>query len=488
MPRKVCLFMLLSIRKEKKESYKRAAFAYLVCEFLMRGIGFISAPIFSRIMNTESYGQFSNFVAWETLLTPILTMNLRATISKSKYDFEKNNDIYLSSILAASNIITLLFWLIFESNKGFFCSWFGMEAKIVRFIFVYLLFWPAFAFQQIQFRMYNKYKLYVAYTIVATVFRVGFSVLLVKIMEDQFLGRVYGHIIPAITVYLIIYINIWVRGKKIDIKCIIYGLKMSIPLLLSAVSTTLLTSSDQAMVKFWCGNADAAVYSVAYSIASIAGVIWTALNQAWQPWSMDCMHGGKFDELRRKSKIMQYLYVAIIGCFMFLTPEVIMIMGGRKYVASITLMPPIIMAMVCQFFYAFYFNVEYFYGKKIIISFGTAIAAFVNFTLNIIFIPKYGYIAAAYTTFIGYFTMLVYHYSIVRWVLRKGFAYNNKSFFCSILFLGIIQLIASNTYGNSFARYTILIIYSLIFVYIGIKLLKIEKWREESQNGKDIIN
>ena len=77
-----------------------------------------------------------------------------------------------------------------------------------------MIFSPAFQFQQVQYRMYNKYKLFVFYSVFSSMLRVAVSVLLVNVLEDKLKGRIYGYIVPALLFYIIIYINIWRKGKK----------------------------------------------------------------------------------------------------------------------------------------------------------------------------------------------------------------------------------------------------------------------------------
>lgn len=55
------------------------------------------------------------------------------------------------------------------------------------------------------------------------------------------------------------------------------------------------------------------------------------------------------------------------------------------------------------FAYSLYVNIEHYYKKTPYITVNTIIAAASNIVLNFIFIPRYGYIAAAYTTLASYF-------------------------------------------------------------------------------------
>ena len=154
---------------------------------------------------------------------------------------------------------------------------------------------------------------------------------------------------------------------------------------------------------------------------------------------------------------------------MLISPEIVYAMGGKSYMDSIDVMPPVIMAMIFQFFYAFYFNTEYFYGETLIISFGTVIAALVNVGLNYIFIAKYGYIAAAYTTMIGYFIMLLYHYLIVKYKLKKSFIFDTCFFAKTMGTLILVQISLRFIYNNILIRYGLVSLYILIIIYAGLK-------------------
>ena len=59
--------------------------------------------------------------------------------------------------------------------------------------------------------------------------------------------------------------------------------------------------------------------------------------------------------------------------------------------------------------YTLYVNVEHYYKKTIFITINTVIAATINLITNYLFIPKYGYFAAAFTTLFSYGVALFLH-------------------------------------------------------------------------------
>ena len=54
----------------------RASFWFLICAFLQRGISTITTPIFTRLLSTAEYGQYSVFNSWLGIITVLVTLNL----------------------------------------------------------------------------------------------------------------------------------------------------------------------------------------------------------------------------------------------------------------------------------------------------------------------------------------------------------------------------------------------------------------------------
>lgn len=73
----------------------RASFWFLICSFLQKGISMITTPIFTRLLSTSEYGQFSVFNSWLGICTVIVSLQLYAGVYTSglvKFEDEK---IYL---------------------------------------------------------------------------------------------------------------------------------------------------------------------------------------------------------------------------------------------------------------------------------------------------------------------------------------------------------------------------------------------------------
>ncbi len=461
--------ILRSRLKEDDNSAVKAALYYVLCQILVKGMNLITTPIFSRMLTKGEYGEVSNFVSWEGLIFPIVTLNLRASINKSKYDYSDDNENFLSSIVITGLTLIAVSAIVIELNTATFERIFSMSMKYVRMLLVYLAFMTLFDFQQIQYSIYRKYKIYVVYSLTSVFLNLLVSILLVLILPDKLLGRLVGIVVPCVLIGVVISINIFRRGSHPKIIYVKKALAMSIPLLLSALSANILNSSDRIMIKKMTGSEDTAMYSIAYSVAGLATIVFTAINQAWGPWMFDRMKSDEYDTIKQRAKQFSGIYAILILGIMLISPEIILLMGGEQYYEARYVMPPVVMAMVCQYFYAFYFDTEYFYGETYIISLGTFLAAISNIGLNLIFIPMYGYIAAAYTTLAGYVIMMTYHYCIVRFKLHKGFIFPSKWFAFLLGMLSLAQLLTVLLYDLFVFRYILIGGYVAVILWLGIK-------------------
>ena len=178
-------------------------------------------------------------------------------------------------------------------------------------------------------------------------------------------------------------------------------------------------------------------------------------------------------EFWKNSKIYLGVFSILIVGVLLLTPELMLIMGGNQYYSARFVMPPVIMGCVFQFAYGMYVNLEIYEKKTIVISIGTIGAAVLNIVLNMIFIPKYGYLAAAYTTLVGYAALFIFHYLIVKLLFVQYNDIYDKGFLLIIITaLLICSSIALVLYRFLIIRYCLAVLY---FFVLGIGVIKYQK-------------
>ena len=57
---------------------------YTAANFLTKSIGFITTPIFTRLMTHDEFGLYNNFTSWTSTLTILVTLNLTSTFISAR--------------------------------------------------------------------------------------------------------------------------------------------------------------------------------------------------------------------------------------------------------------------------------------------------------------------------------------------------------------------------------------------------------------------
>ena len=405
--------------KKASQSFVKIGMIYILSNVIIKGMAFLTTPIFTRLMSQAEYGSFSNISSWANIIAIVTTLSLHSSVSKARYDFDENIGEYMSSITIVGSAITLAAWLVLELNMGFWETLFDMSKVHIRSIMLYSLFAPAVQTLITKYRMYNEYKPVVALTWVTLLVTTVASLGLTYFMSDKLTGRVLGSYAVIAGVNALFWLYIVVKGRRVSFKMCKYAFALSLPLLVHELSGVLLNSSDRIIINQLCGETDAALYSIAYTIALILTVVMSSVNQAWVPWLFDKLEVNDTQSIQKV--LPKYAGIFTLGCaaLMLVGPEMVWIFGGEAYLPAVSVIPPVCFSIALQFVYTLYVNVEFYLKKTTAISLATLGATAINIALNYLLIPKFGYVVAAYTTVIGYAFMLIFHYIVCRKTVYK---------------------------------------------------------------------
>lgn len=452
---------------------------YTISSFLMKGIGLITIPIFTRLLTKSEYGSYSNFQAWLSIISIIATLSLIASLNRARFDFSENLESYILSNLILGSLSTIVVFSTILLNRRFFCNIFQMDTKYLLIMSGYLLVSPAYDMFLALQRYQYKYVITAILTVAIAVSSIGLSLLFIQVLEDHLWARVLGSTLPTILASIFIYFKFIFAGKKIHIVYWKYSLPICLPYIVHLLSGTVLNSSDRTMITNMCGNESNALYSLAYNIAMIVNIIWGAMNNAYSPWLGEKLNSKEYKEIYKTQYIYIGIYAIIIIGAMLVGPELLLIFGGKSYLEAINVIPPVVLGCFFIAIYTLYVNIEIYEKKTIGMACATVIAAFFNLVTNAYFIPKFGYIAAAYTTLIGYIILYLIHY----WLVRKiglHICYNSKFITLMVICMIIIMIIILILYQYDIARYILMGIYFGTLVFGVLKKRKFIRavWRK----------
>lgn len=444
---------------------------FTASNFLVKGIGFITMPFFSRLLTKAEFGDFNNFTTWLNILLIVTSFNLESSLIRARFDFEGHLDEYVFSMQVLSMISTAIWFGVSVVFRQDVCSVLSIENSYINAMFLYLLFFPLINLFQNMERFKYKYKWTAVSSLFVSVGSSILSVVLVICMNDRLKGRILGHITPVLLLGSVIFFFYLVRVRKVNTDYWKYALPFALPFIPHLLSMLLLGGMDKVMIRHMCGAEDLAMYSLAYSVGSLITIIVTSINNAYSPWLGEQLSKKQYTRVKNFSGkyVLMFSYVALTA--VLVTPEILLILGGRAYMDAIHVMPPVAAGCIMQFIYCMYVNVEQYEKKTVGMAVASVIAAGINGVLNYIFIPKFGYVAAAYTTFVGYLCLMLLHMLLVHRIDMSKVYQNRKILLIAIVSSGLV-------FASDFILKTTLIRYSVLLIYLLIGLTLICRNKE----------
>ena len=459
--------MKLRVHWKNMSAAKKASVAIIFAKICQRGLSMISAPIFTRIMETDQYGGVTNFNSWEHIILILATLNLSMGVfNNGMLEFKEDRDRFMSSCLVLANVCTLVVFGIYFFLKPYFTKYVDLSDELMVLMFVYMLFYPAYSYWSTRQRYEFKYKLLTVLTIVISALQLGIGIIAVVIspIEKQAVAKVFANQGVLIMVGLAMYIYIFAKAKiRAEWKYIVYAFKYNIFLVPHFLAINVLSSGDRIMINSMVGKTETAIYGVSYSAAMVIIIVWQAIEASWTPWLYENLSKNNNKQIKIRAKQILTIFAFVSLACMLFAPEIMMILAAPSYHEGIYIIPSVTGGVFFMAVYALYMRVEY-YSKKtkatMVASVGAALA---NIGLNYVFIKAYGYIAAGYTTLACYILLALFHFIYTRHIGMRSI-YDDRY----VLLLSIIVVIAAVfigfTYNIPFLRYGII---ALLFA-VGI--------------------
>ncbi|MDT2332749.1 lipopolysaccharide biosynthesis protein [Enterococcus faecium] len=458
----------------KKSKLIRSSFWYTIGNFFIKGISFVTIPIFVNITSQAEYGLINNFTSFVSIFSLVVGLSLNSCVNNASFDYRDEIKEFLSSVLFLATSSFLIFVFLGNIMFLFRNSIFDMNPLVFNLMLSQSFSTFLVAYVQAYFTIHFEHFKYLALSLISTTLNVGISVLLMQtlLQSNKYLGRALGGALGLGIIAVILYMIIMFKGKKlIDISYWKYALKISLPLIPHALSNVMLAQFGRIMINSSLGASQAGIYSYISNIGIILNVVWQSTNNAWVPWFYGEMNKKKYTNIKKVSNYYLLAFTVLSIVVMVGSVDLARIMAPEEYYSGLSLVIPISLGYFFQFLYSLPVNVEFYEKKTTYIALGTVASAIVNIGLNIVFIPKLGIIAAGYTTVVTYFLLFLFHYFMAKKITNRQLFNTSKIWFI-IVFMIIFSVVLHLVINHLILRYTLLLV---CLVVIGGYFIKNKK-------------
>lgn len=411
----------MKIKALFKSSLFQSAGIYTITNMFGAAIPFLLLPFFTRWLTPDDYGKVAMFGLFVAFLSPVLGLTINGAIAQKYYDRQQGmyknarllwNGFLLVVLMSIScTVIVLLF-------QTYFIKYLSLNLPVlllsVLSTFISMIFQCYLTLLQIRKKAVHYGLLQMLFVLLSA----GLSLLLVGYLDYTWLGRVYASVIASFLVAVVSFLFIvkrkWIvfEFSKVDVKILWnYGF----PLIFHSVGGLLIAIIDRLFIANMVSMKEAGLYTLAYSICSVFGMLTNSFNQAFVPWLFEKLSKNDENENLKVIKfsygiMLLFIVVAFLG--IIITPFVLRYFVGKEFFASEKFFLWLLLGFAFGGMYYLVTNYVFYTGKTKYLAYSTLFSGLLNVGLCYLLIKYNGVVGAAQS-----FAMTNLILFLITWVI-----------------------------------------------------------------------
>lgn len=461
----------------------KAGIFYIIAQLFVRGITFLTTPIYTRLLSTAQYGEIRVYESWLLIAAPVMSLCLWKSVDRAKYDVKERYNEYVGSVQTLSYLSILGFFgvcLIFKEQVQTFCN---MSDVMFYMAFLYIFTYTSILYMQRREKQMMRYKTSTFITMVTIVPATILSIVLIYWGRTQGLFdklvelRVWGFYTPQVIGGAIVAVVLWTQGRKlVNIEYWKYALAFSIPLIPEAISIQIMNQADKIMVQYLVGMEYTGIFSLGTTVSFIIWILEDSARDAFLPWMYEKIAAGETEDIEKPWTTLMHGFGIISWFLVLLAPEIVAILGSKDYRAAVYLIAPMVTGTLFRFYSYGYTAIQNYYKKTTYVAAGTVLTMVINVILNYVCILKFGYQAAAYTTAVSYFVLLVFQGYLEHKITGQRIIPLKKSVIISIVYFALNMVTMILFQCKWYVRYGVVVAGVLVALkWLGPQLLQVLK-------------
>lgn len=412
-------------------------FSSILGRFLNWGL----VPFYTYVLSgPKEYGVVAELYAWTAVLLVILTYGMETGFFRFANKDENNAESVYATSLASIGVTSFLFIILITV----FLPWisgtigYGTHPEFI-WMMAFVVAIDAFCAIPFSWLRFKRRPLYFAFLrvlmiVVNIIFNLFFLWICPKINvshpeliswfynPDYGVGYVFVANVISSVVGLAALIPTFLDIKwKINIALLKKMLVYSLPLLALGIAGIMNQSLDKMILKHLYGNIELGteqlgIYTACFKIGIVMMMFTQAFRYAYEPFVFS--KHKQSDNKQAYSEAMKYYIIfsvlVFLGVMYYL--DVLQYLVKAVYREGLVVVP---IVLLCYIFQGISFNLSFWYKLTDKTNWGAYISVFglvITLAGNLIFVPRYGYIASAWSSFVCFLFMMV-----ISWVMGQKY-------------------------------------------------------------------
>ena len=430
---------------------------YGLSSIVGRFLNYLLVPLYTAKLSAASggYGVITNVYAYTALLMVILTYGMETTFFRYVNKEGENPDkVYSTTMIsvASTSLLFVLLVLLFLQPISSFMGYADHSSYI--WVMAVTVAVDAFACIPFAYLRYKKRPMKFAILKLANIMMTILLNLFFFLLLPAWTGNgglvdagyaFYINLFCSVALLFFLLKEITAVPFDFDKALLRRMLSYSWPILVLGVAGILNQTADKILFPYIYQGTDAhsqlGIYGAASKIAMIMAMITQAFRYAYEPF----VFGNNNDKDSRNTyaKAMKFFIIFTLLAFLVVMAyiDLLKYIIGRDYWEGLKVVPVV---MAAEIMMGIYFNLSFWYkliDKTIWGAWFSGIGCVVLITVNVLFVPRYGYMACAWAGFMGYASAMTISYLVgqkkypINYPLKEIVLYVALA---AVLYIGIV--------------------------------------------------
>ena len=397
-----------------------------------RLLNYFLVPFYTRIFDEGPYGQITELYAWVAIIMVILTYGMETSFFRYASLEDKAEKVFNTA--AGSILITSLLFIFLVSIFLGDISSALQYSDHKDFILILAIVVTIDAFTALPFanlRLQKKAKRFSIIRIASVLVNVFLNFLFLLIIPNFFgeqisnwplyssqnmIGLVFiANLFSSLVTLFMLLPELRTFSLKIDTILLRRMLAYGLPILIIGIAGMINEVSDKILLRYFLpdhltAEVEIGIYGANYKLAILMMLFIQMFRYAAEPFFFS--EANKKDAKQNYSRIMTYfvifMWLIFLGVTLYI--DIFKYFIGPKFWVGLSVVPVVLLA---KLFLGVYFNLSIWYKLTNKTFYGSLVAvlgAIITITLNVIWIPMFGYVGSAWANLATYFIIMLISY------------------------------------------------------------------------------
>ena len=447
-------------------------FIYGLATVLPRALSFLLLPLYTSVFKEASgYGEYIFIYSWIALFNVLLTYGMETSFFRYFHDKKLDQDRVVSTGLWSLVLSSLIFWALASAFNDELAQLIGIRPEFIQKTVIILVLDALVVVPFALLRAQEKPVRYAAIKSLNILVNVAFNLYFLLFSHKQFLGREIDAIflanIIASAFTLVWFLPAYARHRLVlDLSIWRKMLRYGLPVMLAGFAFIINEVFDKILLTRLDSARAAGIYGACYKLSVFMTLFATAFRMGVEPFFFR-----QSTEENRESQYAQVTYyfvvlgsVLFLSVVVFLRPLAQLFIRDTTYLEGLQVVPWVLMGAL---FLGVYHNLSVWYKLKDKTHIGaiiSGIGAAVTLLMNLVLIPKIGYMASALATFSAYLLMMCLSFF---WGRRVYFIpYRVTPMLVYVLASGFLAYLSVELFESNWAVKLMLLLVFISFVMV----------------------